>query len=110
LLELLVVIAIIAILAALLLPALNRAKGSARRTTCLNNLKQLTLGIRMYADDSQDTSPRGEAPPLWTTNSPWHVYKGLMKSYVGARGSSSEHDRLFACPGRPATGQGMVVE
>src|SRR5262245_39496388 len=60
LLELLVVIASIAILAALLLPALNRAKDSARRTTCLNNLKQLTLGIRMYADDSQDASPRSE--------------------------------------------------
>jgi prepilin-type N-terminal cleavage/methylation domain-containing protein len=98
LLELLVVVAIIGILAVVLLPALNRAKDSGHRTTCLNNLKQLTLGIRMYADDSEDTSPRSEAPPLWTSNSPWHIYKGLMNSYVSARGTSSAHDRLFACP------------
>jgi prepilin-type N-terminal cleavage/methylation domain-containing protein len=98
LLELLVVIAIIAILAALLLPAVNRAKGKAHRTTCLNNLKQISLGIRMYADDSHDTSPRTESPLLWTTNSPWHVYKELMKSYVGLKGTPSEQDHLFACP------------
>jgi prepilin-type N-terminal cleavage/methylation domain-containing protein len=98
LLELLVVMAIIAILGGLLLAAVNRAKNSARRTTCLNNLKQISLGILMYADDSQDTSPHGEAPPLWTTNSPWHIYKALMKSYVGMKGTSSEHDHLFACP------------
>jgi prepilin-type N-terminal cleavage/methylation domain-containing protein len=96
LIELLVVIAIIAILAALLLPTLSRAKAAARRTTCISNLKQISLGVLMYADDHNQRLPAGSG--LVTNVSRWHAYKSLIKRYVGLSGSSSPQDRLFACP------------
>jgi prepilin-type N-terminal cleavage/methylation domain-containing protein len=95
LIELLVVIAIIGILAALLLPVLSAAKGMARRTTCLNNLRQINLGVRMYSDEANDTSPSTQG-----TNGLRIIfyYKTLMQGYVGLTGPPSPQDKLFACP------------
>lgn len=61
LIELLVVIAIIAILLAILMPALNRVKEQGKRAACLANLKQLTLAWSMYADENDDRVVNGEA-------------------------------------------------
>ncbi len=67
LIELLVVIAIIAILASMLLPALGRAKESAHRIKCVNNLKQLSFSLKMYADDSNGLMPPRTNRWRWPT-------------------------------------------
>ena len=101
--ELLVVIAIIAILAALLLPALARAKQQGLRTACLNNLKQLQTGWQLHVDDDSDTMPpnlwdgvpgtaAGSAPGSWVVgnaheNTATNLQRGVQWRYNSSLGS-----------------------
>src|SRR3974377_1670833 len=110
LIELLVVIAIIAILAALLLPALGRAKAAALQTKCLSNLKQLNVGMKMYVDDNQDRTPGPDS--VITTGAYgapeaiWWWYKELVRPYMGIQIQGfldpplpqSSNSIVFRCP------------
>src|SRR5258706_7641639 len=92
LIELLVVVAIVAILAALLLPGLSRAKGAARSASCKSNLRQLGLGLNLYLQDNRELYPReGISPNSLARSGRWTVALLPILSGTG--------DRLF-CPSR----------
>ena len=106
LIELLVVIAIIAILAALLLPALSGARDKGRQAGCLGNLKQCGAALMMYAEDNDDTLPVGavrdtHASVTGCWPSRWQMD---IAPYVGMRAPAFDDfdgaDTVTACPGR----------
>jgi len=95
LIELLVVIAVIAILAALLLPALSRAKQKAWTTSCNSNLHQIGLAMRMFADENGELYPESGKDVYWDAADPTTKEQSWMQqifSYVG-------NTNAFNCPG-----------
>ena len=117
LIELLVVIAIIAILAALLLPALSRAKGKAQEVACLSNLKQLQACWHLYIGDNDDKLPGNTAlnegdignregwtadpaswlqGNAWTDTTPTNLQQGVLYAYSHSLG-------IYRCPADRST-------
>jgi prepilin-type N-terminal cleavage/methylation domain-containing protein/prepilin-type processing-associated H-X9-DG protein len=90
LIELLVVIAIIAILAAILFPVFAQARDKARSASCLSNMKQLGLGITMYAQDHDEKMPYNYAY-TWPGQKALYWWQDLCRPYV-------KNEAVYSCP------------
>jgi len=104
LIELLVVIAVIAILAAMLLPALSRAKESARRSNCASNLRQIILATTMYAGDYQEKLPAQpeDELPVRAVGGDGNNYYDLLMPYANNR-------RIWLCPSALISTNGRLI-
>ncbi len=100
LVELLVVIAIIGIFAALLLPALTRAKRKALNITCLSQLKELGIATRLYAEDRDGKLPVAEPLPSNPANpeNPLPRISDLLGPYAGRTATTNATVSVFKCP------------
>ena len=99
LIELLVVIAIIAILASMLLPAIARAKEKAQNVACLNNLKQIGIALRMYADENDGKLPHAEPVPSMAGTNGLPRICDLLATYAGYNTNNMpKQQSIFRCP------------
>jgi prepilin-type processing-associated H-X9-DG protein/prepilin-type N-terminal cleavage/methylation domain-containing protein len=96
LLELLVVLAVVAILAALLLPALSQAKGKARAVACLSNQRQLALAFLLYCEEHEDTFPTGAAAGAVSTQPEDWIWWQMQPSASGQPTMRDAHGSALA--------------
>jgi len=111
LVELLVVVAIVAVLAALILPALASAREASRRTTCLANLRQVGIAVHVYADDYGGRIPYGPKAPPFTSPASFYPSTGAPTSLLSIRSGApvgiglllreylASQSKVLFCPG-----------